>query len=582
MIACFQTRRMATILAFLCVATVQITSATGRISPEKLAEYAKDADKLLADPTTNYGRICGCLIEPGAVPSEQLLSHFKSDLGKTTNTLSQATLLYLISETYYWGTYNDFKKTRDKSVMENSARDVIPAYLAAWIAVSKADAEDEKAAKRLRQAIIVKLRQLSTTSLYGSSLTPELKSAIVSQFIDKIEDQKDGTSSWPIELRCKIYKNLGIEDRLRAKLSTETPTNADDIMDALRLASSMGCTQDVLRLAAVLEKDHGAELEKRSDWRGELFKIYRNVGDSRALPLIKALAQDDPNAYMELYDFSRKAEPDMGVPERRKYIEAYLAAIKKKDEQTSQPYLLAAQKLMGAEDYSGALGVIEEGLKLSSTADSHLPYLWYAKGGCCEKLGQPDQATEAYRQCAELAAGIEGGNRLQELCKKKLAGKESAGTLDAKAQFELGLRYENGLGGAQDYTNAALCYRKAAERGNVKAQFSLGLCYEHGNGVTQDYTNAAMWYRKAAEQGDSFAQCNIGVCCERGIGVPKDSKAADEWYRKSAQQGNVRAQELLKQIKNTLSPSLQSTNGVAIPTTASVPADASTDSSSEE
>ena len=43
-------------------------------------------------------------------------------------------------------------------------------------------------------------------------------------------------------------------------------------------------------------------------------------------------------------------------------------------------------------------------------------------------------------------------------------------------------------------------YRKAAEQGDAKAQFNLALRYYKGEGVTQDYAEAAKWYRKAAEQ----------------------------------------------------------------------------------
>jgi TPR repeat protein len=77
---------------------------------------------------------------------------------------------------------------------------------------------------------------------------------------------------------------------------------------------------------------------------------------------------------------------------------------------------------------------------------------------------------------------------------------------DAKAQFVLGLKYENGKGVPQDYAEAAKWYRKAAEQGYAEAQFNLGAMYDEGRGVHQDYAEAAKWYRKAKDQGVASAQ----------------------------------------------------------------------------
>ena len=76
-----------------------------------------------------------------------------------------------------------------------------------------------------------------------------------------------------------------------------------------------------------------------------------------------------------------------------------------------------------------------------------------------------------------------------------------AGKGDAKAQFNLGLKYDTGEGVPQNYTEAAKWYRKAAEQGYAEAQFNLGTLYDEGRGVPQDYAEAAKWYRKAKDQG---------------------------------------------------------------------------------
>ena len=94
----------------------------------------------------------------------------------------------------------------------------------------------------------------------------------------------------------------------------------------------------------------------------------------------------------------------------------------------------------------------------------------------------------------------------------------------------------------KDARQAALWYRKGAERGLAEAQYNLGVLYDHGEGVPQDTEQAAQWYRKAAEQGHAAAQCNLGTLYEKGLGFPDKDRQAVHWYRKAAEQGHADAQ----------------------------------------
>ena len=80
---------------------------------------------------------------------------------------------------------------------------------------------------------------------------------------------------------------------------------------------------------------------------------------------------------------------------------------------------------------------------------------------------------------------------------------------DANAQYQLGTLYYSGNGVTQDYSQAALWYRRAAQQGNVDAQYSLGNMYLMGEGIGQDDGQAAEWYTMAAEQGHSSAKHNL-------------------------------------------------------------------------
>lgn len=113
---------------------------------------------------------------------------------------------------------------------------------------------------------------------------------------------------------------------------------------------------------------------------------------------------------------------------------------------------------------------------------------------------------------------------------------------DAKALYNIGLRYFNGDSVAQDYAKTIDCFRQAAEQGNAAAQCNLGECYYYGRGVRQDYTQAVEWFRQAAEQGHATAQYVLGCCHEQGLGLTPNYDEASNWYRRAAEQGVAAAQ----------------------------------------
>jgi len=113
---------------------------------------------------------------------------------------------------------------------------------------------------------------------------------------------------------------------------------------------------------------------------------------------------------------------------------------------------------------------------------------------------------------------------------------------EARAQYDLGVLYDEGKGVPQDYTEAVRWFRLAAEQGNAKAQYNMADMYGKGKGVPQDFKKEAKWYRLAAEQGLARTQYNLGHMYENGRGVPQDYAEALKWYHKAAEQGLVLAQ----------------------------------------
>lgn len=85
-----------------------------------------------------------------------------------------------------------------------------------------------------------------------------------------------------------------------------------------------------------------------------------------------------------------------------------------------------------------------------------------------------------------------------------------ASQVSIASYYEIGVRHYHGTGVAQDCTETANWFRKAAD---------LGAMYYGAEGMVQDFAQAVHWFRKAAEQGDARARFNLGCACESGQGL---------------------------------------------------------------
>ncbi len=130
-------------------------------------------------------------------------------------------------------------------------------------------------------------------------------------------------------------------------------------------------------------------------------------------------------------------------------------------------------------------------------------------------------------------------------------------TLSVQAdRFEDGeVAYDRG-----DYAAAAQLWREAAEQGHAKAQYNLGVLYTQGLGIQQDYSATMQWYYKAAEQGHAKAQYNLGVLYKQGHGVPQDSIQAMMWFRLAASnlpaghEGHKEVEEQIEKLAAQMAP----------------------------
>lgn len=89
---------------------------------------------------------------------------------------------------------------------------------------------------------------------------------------------------------------------------------------------------------------------------------------------------------------------------------------------------------------------------------------------------------------------------------------------------------------------AVSCYGWAADQGNAEAQFKYGYALYFGEGIEQDYTAAAMWFKRAAMKDHPKAMNNLAYCYMYGKGVPIDYDKALNYLRESATKGCREAQ----------------------------------------
>ncbi len=96
-----------------------------------------------------------------------------------------------------------------------------------------------------------------------------------------------------------------------------------------------------------------------------------------------------------------------------------------------------------------------------------------------------------------------------------------------------------------DYKAALIVWRPYAEQGSARAQYNIAVMHEKGLGVPKDSRMALGWMTRAAESGSSIAQKRLAMMYEQGHEVRKDLETARKWYQSAAHQGDIKSQRRL-------------------------------------
>ena len=129
---------------------------------------------------------------------------------------------------------------------------------------------------------------------------------------------------------------------------------------------------------------------------------------------------------------------------------------------------------------------------------------------------------------------------------------KSAADGHLRAQYNLGVLYENGLGVEKNPTQAAKWYIVSAEGNYAPAQYNLAVLYYYGSGVPHSKTSALKWYMKAALQLDELAMYAVGQMYANGDGVSPDLTTAYMWLYLSKKLGHADSPVALEAISPLL------------------------------
>lgn len=124
----------------------------------------------------------------------------------------------------------------------------------------------------------------------------------------------------------------------------------------------------------------------------------------------------------------------------------------------------------------------------------------------------------------------------------------------AVAQYRLANFLEKGTGLAPDIKEAKRYYELAATAGNASAMHNLAVIYASGKDGAQDYAKAVEWFGKAAEHGVSDSQFNLAILYARGNGAAPDLAQSYKWFAIAAKGGDKDAAQKRDEVANAMKP----------------------------
>ena len=396
----------------------------------------------------------------------------------------------------------------------------------------------------VKKAVVEKLTNESRlTEIAGWNGRDQEKETLSVIACEKIQDQKNLEKIVFTTLSCKVKKTATsklTDEVALTKIAVGDSKMSDDeiCLIACRKVKEQANLKKIV-VGTVFESVAKLAYEKISDSRvqaevaieskrSNLIEQQILAGNTSA-EILSALKKVESlsDAFVEKFNdeavLRALSQCSYLTEDQRKVVSGKLLASAKKnaDSGDAEAQYLYALELSNAHDDVGAYKYF----KSAADRGYGLAFRGVGLGYECGFAGvtNKEEAAKWYKRFVDWAQGKEGEK-------------------NAKAQFLLGLSYQEGRGVIESPIGAFGAYKRAAELGYKDAKVKVARCYLHGYGVKKDEVEAAILMEPLAENGIAEAQRLLGMMYEYGLGQKKDFDKALTWYGNAAKQGLAHAQ----------------------------------------
>ena len=121
---------------------------------------------------------------------------------------------------------------------------------------------------------------------------------------------------------------------------------------------------------------------------------------------------------------------------------------------------------------------------------------------------------------------------------KKNNNLERIGIAEDQKLYNIGLEYKKN----NEISKAIQYFVSAADKGNARAQYELGFIYSQGIGVIRDYEKAIRYLTLSADQGYVGAYSSLSYHFLNGLGVKRDEEKGISYLILAAEKGDIGSQ----------------------------------------
>ena len=375
--------------------------------------------------------------------------------------------------------------------------------------------------------LIEMLEQSGIRTVHGSASEEKIKNSSFVIHLSTPASRSSKTYRRNMNFSVRFDKDCMVMHMDQASLLTDTEAMLDVLFSAFKYSCRM-------EAAAKAEEDHTEKAAESIPVQEEPAAETVTEETGQELPAEETTAAESPAEPKK--QSSEEAEKP-GTAETQaaaeKQAEAEAGETEKPAEvETEEPERRA---------FSDREKLYEEGMKYLTGADAEPDPV---KAFECFKQSANQGYTKAqYQLCVCYDEGIGVRKNIAEAA--RWCEMAAYGGYD-KAQSEIGYCYEYGHGVVRNTKEAVRWYRIAAEQGNIEAKNNLAFCYQKGRGTAKNVSEAIRLYKEASDAGHASAQYNLGFCYWYGEGVAVDKTKAVELFRESARRGNARAEQMMR------------------------------------